>query len=65
MVKIEKSTYYNRFKDNIYLIRLLREKDHNVKRSKTMGSVQAIIIKDQIIYGVADTRRPGALAKGN
>jgi gamma-glutamyltranspeptidase len=31
----------------------------------TMGSVQAIFIKDQNIYGVADTRRPGALAKGN
>ena len=45
--------------------RLLREKGHNVKRSMTMGSVQAIFIKDQIIYGVADTRRPGALAKGN
>ena len=46
-------------------IRLLKEKGHNVKRSMTMGSVQAIFIKDQIIYGVADTRRPGALAKGN
>ncbi len=46
-------------------IKLLKEKDHNVKRSMTMGSVQAIFIKDQIIYGVADTRRPGALAKGN
>ena len=46
-------------------IRLLREKGHNVRGSMTMGSVQAIFIKDQIIYGVADTRRPGALAKGN
>ncbi len=46
-------------------IRLLKEKGHDVKGSMTMGSVQAIFIKDQIIYGVADTRRPGALAKGN
>jgi gamma-glutamyltranspeptidase/glutathione hydrolase len=46
-------------------IKLLKEKGHNVKRSMTMGSVQAIFIKDQVIYGVADTRRPGALAKGN
>ena len=46
-------------------IKLLKEKGHNVKRSMTMGSVQAIFIKDQNIYGVADTRRPGALAKGN
>jgi gamma-glutamyltranspeptidase/glutathione hydrolase len=46
-------------------IKLLKEKGHNVKRSMTMGSVQAIFIKDHIIFGVADTRRPGALAKGN
>ena len=46
-------------------IKLLKEKGHKVKRSMTMGSVQAIFIKDQNIYGVADTRRPGALAKGN
>ena len=46
-------------------IKLLKEKGHNVKKSMTMGSVQAIFIEDQNIYGVADTRRPGALAKGN
>ena len=46
-------------------IKLLKEKGHNVKESMTMGSVQAIFIKDQTIYGVADTRKPGALAKGN
>ena len=46
-------------------INLLKAKGHNVKSSMTMGSVQAIFIKDQVIYGVADTRRPGALAKGN
>jgi gamma-glutamyltranspeptidase/glutathione hydrolase len=46
-------------------IKLLKAKGHNVKSSMTMGSVQAIFIKDQVIYGVADTRRPGALAKGN
>ena len=46
-------------------ISLLEKKGHNVKSSLTMGSVQAIFIKDKVIYGVADTRRPGALAKGN
>ena len=46
-------------------ISLLKTKGHNVKSSLTMGSVQAIFIKDEVIYGVADTRRPGALAKGN
>jgi gamma-glutamyltranspeptidase/glutathione hydrolase len=46
-------------------ISLLKEKGHNIKSSMTMGSVQAIFIKDQTIYGVADTRRPGALAKGD
>ena len=46
-------------------ISLLEKKGHNVKSSLTMGSVQAILIKDKVIYGVADTRRPGALAKGN
>jgi len=46
-------------------ISLLKNKGHNVKSSLTMGSVQAIFVKDQVIYGVADTRRPGALAKGN
>tara|TARA_Y100000741_G_scaffold321795_1_gene271152 strand:- start:158 stop:1030 length:873 start_codon:yes stop_codon:yes gene_type:complete len=46
-------------------ISLLKKKGHNVKSSLTMGSVQAIFIKDKVIYGVADTRRPGALAKGN
>ena len=46
-------------------IKLLKAKGHNIKSSMTMGSVQAIFIEDQVIYGVADTRRPGALAKGN
>mgnify|MGYP001188035168 CR=1 FL=1 len=46
-------------------ISLLKTKGHNVKRSLTMGSVQAIFIEDQVIYGVADTRRPGSLAKGD
>jgi len=46
-------------------ISLLKAKGHNIKSSMTMGSVQAIFIENQVIYGVADTRRPGALAKGD
>ena len=34
------------------------------KPTNTMGSVQAVFIKDNYLYGVADTRRPDALAKG-
>ena len=46
-------------------INLLKAKGHNIKHSMTMGSVQAIFVEGQVIYGVADTRRPGALAKGD
>ena len=46
-------------------INLLKLKGHTIKNSLTMGSVQAIFIENEVIYGVADTRRPGALAKGN
>ena len=48
--------------DTIYL---LQQKGHYPEISTTMGSVQAIFLKEESIYGVADTRRPGALAKGN
>ena len=44
---------------------ILREKGHTVNPSTTMGSVQAIFIKEGYLYGVSDTRRPGAKAKGN
>ena len=44
---------------------LLKQKGYRLYPSSTMGSVQAIFIEDENIFGVADTRRPGALAKGN
>ena len=46
-------------------ISLLIDKGHQVESSNTMGSVQAIFLDKGNIFGVADTRRPGALAKGN
>ena len=45
-------------------IQLLKQRGHEPEISTTMGSVQAIFLGNEIIYGVADTRRPGALAKG-
>ena len=46
-------------------ISLLIDRGHEVESSNTMGSVQAIFLDQRKIFGVADTRRPGALAKGN
>ena len=46
-------------------ISLLIERGHTVESSNTMGSVQAIFLDQGNIFGVADTRRPGSLAKGN
>lgn len=45
-------------------LNLLKSYGHTTKPTDTMGSVQAIFIKDKYVYGVADTRRPDALAKG-
>jgi len=45
-------------------IQLLEQRGHEPEISTTMGSVQAIFLGNETIYGVADTRRPGALAKG-
>ena len=45
-------------------IQLLKQRGHEPEISTTMGSVQAIFLRNETIYGVADTRRPGALAKG-
>ena len=45
--------------------KLLIEKGHELETSTTMGSVQAIFLDQELIFGVADTRRPGALARGN
>ena len=46
-------------------VNLLKLRGHNIETSTTMGSVQAIFLEGENIFGVADTRRPGALAKGN
>ena len=46
-------------------INLLKQRGHKPETSTTMGSVQAIFIEEDNVYGVADTRRPGALAKGD
>ena len=46
-------------------IELLKQRGHEPEVSTTMGSVQAIFLDNDNIFGVADTRRPGALAKGN
>ena len=45
-------------------LNLLKSYGHTTKPTNTMGSVQAVFIKDNYLYGVADTRRPDALAKG-
>jgi gamma-glutamyltranspeptidase/glutathione hydrolase len=45
--------------------KLLIKKGHELETSTTMGSVQAIFLDQELIFGVADTRRPGALARGN
>ncbi len=46
-------------------IKLLKAKNHQPENSMTMGSVQAVFLEGDTIYGVADTRRPGAMAKGD
>ena len=46
-------------------IKLLKLKNHQPENSMTMGSVQAVFIEGDILHGVADTRRPGAMAKGD
>ena len=46
-------------------LNLLKDKGHEPEISTTMGSVQAIFIDQDKLFGVADSRRPGALARGN
>ena len=45
-------------------VKILKEKGHQPVEAPSMGSVQAIFIQGPYKYGVADTRRPGASAKG-
>ena len=46
-------------------IKLLKARNHQPENSMTMGSVQAVFLEGDTLYGVADTRRPGAMAKGD
>ena len=57
--KLELETGFSR--DTVQLLTL---KGHKPTSAPSMGSVQAIFIDKPFIYGVADTRRPGAAAKG-
>ena len=57
--KLELETGFSR--DTIQLLTL---KGHKPTSAPSMGSVQAIFVDKPFIYGVADTRRPGAAAKG-
>ena len=57
--KLELETGFS--KDTVQLLTL---KGHKPTSAPSMGSVQAIFIDKPFIYGVADTRRPGAAAKG-
>ena len=45
-------------------IALLKAMGQNVEQGKTMGSVQSIMYKDGVFYGVSDPRRPGAGSPG-
>lgn len=41
-------------------IALLRGKGHTVKVQQSMGSTQSILVRDGLVQGAADPRRPGA-----
>ncbi|MDG1858117.1 MAG: gamma-glutamyltransferase, partial [Emcibacteraceae bacterium] len=46
-------------------LKILKDKGHNVEASsRTMGSTQSIMKLDNLLYGSADPRRPGAAAIG-
>ena len=46
-------------------IKLLIEKEHMPESSMTMGSVQAVFLENEKLYGVSDTRRPGSASMGD
>ena len=46
-------------------IKLLIEKEHTPESSMTMGSVQAVFLENEKLYGVSDTRRPGSASMGD
>lgn len=43
---------------------LLVNKGHKIKARSVMGSTQSIMIKDGLLYGASDPRRPDATTKG-
>ncbi len=43
---------------------LLRARGHEVEIRQSMGSTQSIVLRDGLLQGAADPRRPGALATG-
>ena len=43
---------------------ILQSKDHFVKLRSAMGSTQTIMLKDGLIYGASDPRRPDATTRG-
>ena len=45
-------------------LRVLEAMGHEIEIQQTMGSTQSIMIRDGLIYGAADPRRPGAQALG-
>ena len=45
-------------------LRVLEAMGHEIEIQQTMGSTQSIMIRDGLIYGAADPRRPGAMALG-
>ncbi|MEP1741762.1 MAG: gamma-glutamyltransferase [Kangiellaceae bacterium] len=42
----------------------LKEKGHNIRFFNSWGSVQSVEVGNGVFFGFADTRRPGAKAKG-
>jgi gamma-glutamyltranspeptidase/glutathione hydrolase len=45
-------------------LNLLRARGHDIEVQQTMGSTQSIMLRDGVLYGAADPRRPGALVLG-
>ncbi len=42
-------------------VNLLLDKGHKVYTSKALGATQSIVLKDGLMYGASDPRRPGAM----
>jgi len=45
-------------------LRLLEAMGHEIEIQSTMGSTQSILLRDGLLHGAADPRRPGAAALG-